>query len=245
METTLFRVGAPIQPQANQLGRLPKYWLTDIRGLYSQLLSACAGLSVVPPENYYLWCDVINVNKRNSKWDFGLTGGYAIKRNLMVIGEFSRTEALNPDPTFFTYYRLLPIPSPAPCPYYYYYYYYDDSCYDFPPPIPSPAPLERRFNSHLTQFTGGIQYQVPVTVWRVAPVVGVGAGVARAAMNSQDSTVSNLSRSHSTVNFSGGARVYLSKTWGVRPEVKVMRLFSGANETVVRTSIGLFYQFRP
>jgi hypothetical protein len=217
-------------------------FLTDIIGLQSQLRDLCIG---TPGGS----CDVTRDSSSNRKWDFGLTGGYAIWRNLVAIGEFSQTRALNPKRTFYTsYYDVVPTPCDP--------YYYDpsDTCY-YLVPAPPRGPTKREFNTHVNQFTGGVQYQVPVTVWRLAPFVGVSAGVARATTSSKDSAVSDLSRSYSTVSLTAGARVYLSPTWGLRPELKVMRLFSGTNETglffsgvnetVVRTSIGVFYQFRP
>jgi hypothetical protein len=214
--------------------------LTDISGLQSQLQSLCTG---TPPD---ILCGVTRFDSQNTKWDFGLTGGYAIRRNLVAIGEFSRTRALNPNPTFSTYYQqVVEIPCDPYYDYDYYYYYYPCETYNALVPAPGISPVVRKFSTHVTQFTGGVQYQVPVNVWRLAPFVGFGVGVARAAMNSKDPGVSDLSRSHSTLNFASGARVYLSPTWGVRPELKVVRFLSGTNETAVRASIGVFYQFRP
>src|SRR5215813_12982407 len=45
---------------------------------------------------------------------------------------------------------------------------------------------------------------------------------------------------HFTVNFGGGARIYFTPSWGLRPEFKIAHI---PNETWVRTSVGLFFQF--
>lgn len=43
-----------------------------------------------------------------------------------------------------------------------------------------------------------------------------------------------------TVNFGGGVRMHLGKNWGLRPDVKVVRI---PGQTYVRSTVGIFYQF--
>jgi opacity protein-like surface antigen len=100
------------------------------------------------------------------------------------------------------------------------------------------------FDASLIEATAGVQYQVPLRESKVAPFAGVGIGLARSRLALQESTFNilnlNFSDNHFTFNFGGGARVYLSNHWGLRPELKYAHI---PGESWVRTSVGLFYQF--
>jgi hypothetical protein len=50
----------------------------------------------------------------------------------------------------------------------------------------------------------------------------------------------NFSDNHFIFNVGGGARIYFTDHWGVRPEFKFVHI---PNESWVRSSVGLFYQF--
>jgi Outer membrane protein beta-barrel domain len=145
----------------------------------------------------------------NTKWNVGASGGYAIRSDFMVVGEFVRTRLLNPT-------LRLNVPL-----------------------VPTLG-----FDASLIEATAGVQYQVPLRDSKVAPFAGVGIGMARSRLSLQESTFNildlNFSDNHFVFNFGGGARVYFSEKWGVRPEFKIVHI---PGENWLRTSIGLFYQF--
>lgn len=103
-------------------------------------------------------------------------------------------------------------------------------------------PLE--FKAGLLETTGGIQYQIPLKATKIAPFVGVAIGAARSNVSLQHSPFQvldvNFSNYHFTQNFGGGARIYFSRNWGVRPELKIVHI---SNETWFRIAAGVFYQF--
>jgi opacity protein-like surface antigen len=105
-------------------------------------------------------------------------------------------------------------------------------------------PTSLDFNASLLEATGGVHYQVPLPYAKILPFVGGGIGLARTKLAVEDSTFNildlNFSEHHFTFNFGGGARVYFSPSWGVRPEIKLVHI---PDETFFRTSVGLFYQF--
>jgi len=146
----------------------------------------------------------------NTKWNVGVSGGYAIRPNLMVVGEVMRTRLLNPTLNF----NILSVPTSV------------------------------GFDASLIEATGGVQYQAPLRESKIAPFAGVQVGWADSRLAMQNSTFNvldlNLSDNHFTVNFGGGARIYFTPSWGLRPEFKIAHI---PNETWVRTSVGLFFQF--
>lgn len=146
----------------------------------------------------------------NTKWNVGVSGGYAIRPNLMVVGELMRTRLSDSTMTF----NVLSVPTSI------------------------------GFDAHLMEATGGVQYQAPFLDSKIAPFAGVQIGLAHSTFDAQNSTFNvldlNLTDNHFTVNFGGGARIYFTPSWGLRPEFKVAHI---PNETWVRTSLGVFYRF--
>jgi Outer membrane protein beta-barrel domain len=176
------------------LGSVDKF--TDITGVIVDVARLSGGTVTFDPGS-------------NTKWNVGVSGGYAIQSNLMIVGEVMRTQLINP---------TLRVSVP------------------FVPPL--------GFDANLIEGTAGIQYQAPLRDSKVAPFAGVAVGLARSRLSLRESTFNildlNFSDNHFIVNFGGGARVYFSEHWGVRPEFKIAHI---PGETWVRTSVGLFYRF--
>jgi hypothetical protein len=179
----------------NGLGSVNQF--TNIPGLIGDLANLSGGVVRFDPGS-------------NTKWNVGVSGGYAIKPNFMVVGELVRTRLQNPTLNF----NILSVPTSV------------------------------GFDASLIEATGGVQYQAPLRESRIAPFAGVQVGWADSRLAMQNSTFNvldlNLSDNHFTVNFGGGARIYFTPSWGLRPEFKIAHI---PNETWVRTSVGLFFQF--
>jgi hypothetical protein len=180
---------------SNGLGSVNQF--TNIPGLIGDLTNLSGGVVRFDPGS-------------NTKWNVGVSGGYAIRSNLMIVGEVMRTRLLNPTLSF----NILSVPTSV------------------------------GFDASLIEATGGVQYQAPLRESRIAPFARVQIGLAHSKLDAQNSTFNvldlNLSDNNFTVNFGGGARIYFTPSWGLRPEIKIAHI---PNETWVRTSLGLFFQF--
>jgi hypothetical protein len=145
-----------------------------------------------------------------TKWNIGASGGYAITPDLLLVGDIVRTRLANPTLGFNG--------------------------------IPSITSLE--YNASLLELTAGAEYNVPLRDSKVIPFAGLSFGLARSKLALKDSTFNildvDVSDKHFTANFGGGARVYFSSNWGVRPELRIVHI---PNETFVRLAAGLFVQF--
>jgi len=176
------------------LGSVDKF--TDIAGVIRDVSSLSGGTVTFDPGS-------------NTKWHVGVSGGYAIESNLMVVGEIVRTRLLNPT-------LRLNVPL-----------------------VPTLG-----FDASLIEATAGVQFQAPLRDSKIAPFAGVAVGLARSRLALQESTFNildlNFSDNHFALNFGGGARVYVSEKWGVKPEFKIVHI---PGENWVRTSVGVFYQF--
>jgi hypothetical protein len=92
----------------------------------------------------------------------------------------------------------------------------------------------------LTDFTGGIHYQLPVRSSRFVPYLSAGLGGVRQGVSASSSGTSlGGSETDFTVNAGGGLRIYLSKGWGIRPEISVVRI---PGQTYFRYGAGFFWQ---
>jgi hypothetical protein len=163
--------------------------------------------------------DLINVSGGNfvsfdpgskTKWNIGASGGYAITPDLMLVGDIVRTRLANPILSFSG--------------------------------ISSITSLE--YNASLLEVTAGAEYNVPLRNSKIIPFAGLSFGLARSKLALKDSTFNildvDVSDNHFTANFGGGARVYLSSNWGLRPELRIVHI---PNETFVRLAAGVFVQF--
>lgn len=95
---------------------------------------------------------------------------------------------------------------------------------------------------HLTDFTGGVHWQLPVGSKRLVPYLAVAAGGARLSGSASGGGLPagvGASATSATVNFGGGVRYYIRPSWGIRPEVKVVRI---SGQTYVRFGAGVFWQ---
>jgi hypothetical protein len=145
----------------------------------------------------------------NTKWNYGLSGGFTVIPRLMVTGEILQTQIADPK-------LELTIP-----------------------------PVTTTINTDLSlmELTGGVQYEIPVTFTKVFPYVAGSLGWARSHIGLNASAFGlDLKNSENdfTANYGGGARVYFSPRWGFRPEFKVVHV---PDETFVRATIGVFFQF--
>lgn len=108
----------------------------------------------------------------------------------------------------------------------------------------SSLPIPLQFKAGLLETTGGIQYQIPIKNLKVTPFVAFAIGAARSNVSLKASPFKvldvNFSNYHFTENFGGGGRLHLSKSWGVRSELKIVHI---PHETWVRIAGGIFYQF--
>jgi Outer membrane protein beta-barrel domain len=176
------------------LGSVDKF--TDITGVIRDVARLSGGTVFFEPGS-------------NTKWNVGVSGGYAIQSNLMIVGEVIRTRLLNPT-------LRLSVPL-----------------------VPALG-----FGASLIEATAGVQYQAPLRDSKIAPFVGGGIGLARSRLSLEESTFNildlNFSDNHFIFNVGGGAQIYFTDHWGVRPEFKFVHI---PNESWVRSSVGLFYQF--
>jgi hypothetical protein len=90
------------------------------------------------------------------------------------------------------------------------------------------SPLTIRETAKTYEFTGGIQYLLPVKTSKAVPFLGAAFGVAHAAVSAQGSDLSGANAnvsvgvgSHRLAKFGGGIRIYISRNFGVRPEFGV------------------------
>ena len=80
---------------------------------------------------------------------------------------------------------------------------------------------------NITSFTGGLQAVIPLPSSRFSPYGTVGE--------------TSFSDTGTTVYYGGGVRFFITDRLGFRPEVRVVRALG---ETYIRTTVGVFYQFR-
>ncbi len=103
--------------------------------------------------------------------------------------------------------------------------------------------------ANVTSFTAGVQLIIPTPSPRFSPYATVGGGLARlsAGASVPDSLAGGLSsdvtfsETDATTYYGGGVRLYLSKRFGIRPELRAVHV---PGETYLRTSVGVFYQFK-
>jgi opacity protein-like surface antigen len=94
----------------------------------------------------------------------------------------------------------------------------------------------------LLDINGGVQYRFPANS-KVMPYVTGGAGIVRASVGVSGSAVPpgiTVSGTDLGVNGGGGLYLFFGKRWGIRPEIKMVRI---PDETFARASVGIFYQF--
>jgi len=102
-------------------------------------------------------------------------------------------------------------------------------------------------------FTGGIQYQLPVPTSRVVPYLSGGAGLAhfRASTDLTGLSGRGVSSGITTTSneFTGhagfGIRLYITERFGVRPEARAVFLGEQilGKKSYFRGALGIFYQF--
>jgi len=105
------------------------------------------------------------------------------------------------------------------------------------------ATSETKLDGRLLDMTGGISYQLPLHSSVVVPFVTGSFGVSRLSVGASGGALPSdfsLSENHLMTNWGGGARIYVSRSFGIRPEVKVIRM---SDETYVRSGVAVFYQF--
>lgn len=94
-------------------------------------------------------------------------------------------------------------------------------------------------SSHAMNFHGGLQYSFR-TESRLVPYAAAGIGITRVS-----ASVSGIglpvkgSNSSVMFAFGGGARYYIGRNWGIRPELMV---FAG-DGSYIRAGAGVFFQF--
>jgi len=145
-----------------------------------------------------------------TKWNVGASGGYAIRSNLLIVGEFMRTHLLSP--SIFT--------------------------------LPPPSTTRLELSASMLELTAGLQYQIPIKDAKILPFLGLGAGMARIRkpLSVVNSSLSDTNTDNEFIgNWGIGARIHLASNWGLRPEFKVVH--TGVNDTWIRTTVGVFYQF--
>lgn len=103
-------------------------------------------------------------------------------------------------------------------------------------------PLTARASADLYHFGGGLQWSIP-TRSRVVPYLQGGLGWVHATGSAQVGAQSwSASRNHVAGTFGCGAKVHVSRNFGVLAD---LRLLKGHDMTgLVRVSGGFFYQFR-
>ncbi len=95
--------------------------------------------------------------------------------------------------------------------------------------------------SSLYEFTGGVHFNAVVRP-NFAPYLAVGAGVLYASsdvVTSNGRGTARVSDADGVFHIGAGLRYYLSRRWGVRPELK----FCFSDRTFARATIGFFYRF--
>jgi hypothetical protein len=105
------------------------------------------------------------------------------------------------------------------------------------------GPFGVQSSGRLFGINGGIQYHFAGTE-TLSPFVTGGLGIWRSSASASGSFggVDFNQSAASTdlfLNFGGGVRYYVSKRWGVRPEL----IISTGNGTFLRLGMGVFYQF--
>jgi hypothetical protein len=95
----------------------------------------------------------------------------------------------------------------------------------------------------LTDFTGGVHWQLPVPSHRAIPYIAAAVGGVRISATVNDSVLPTVGASSTnlTYNFGGGVRIHLRSRWGLRPEVKWVRI---PGQNYVRLGVGVFWQSR-
>jgi hypothetical protein len=94
----------------------------------------------------------------------------------------------------------------------------------------------------LTDFTGGVQWQLPVGSKKFVPYVSAAVGGMREAASASGSGLpANFSATTTdlALEFGGGVRYYVRPSWGIRPEATVVRI---PGQTYMRFGVGVFWQ---
>jgi opacity protein-like surface antigen len=96
-------------------------------------------------------------------------------------------------------------------------------------------------NSNLTDFTGGVHWQFPVSSSKFVPYLSAGLGGVRLGVSASAAGVSSISASETdfTFNAGGGLRIFIRPGWGVRPQFEVVRI---PGQTYFRYGVGFFWQ---
>lgn len=95
--------------------------------------------------------------------------------------------------------------------------------------------------SNLFELTGGAHLRWPISS-AFAPYLTVGAGLLHTSSDvvvGQNMGTMREGDNHFAFSLGAGARYYMSRKWGVRPELK----FYSSKRDFGRLSIGFFYQF--
>lgn len=106
-----------------------------------------------------------------------------------------------------------------------------------------PQPVSAGLRVNITHFAGGVEYRFRGEDRKVEPFVSGGIGAARmSASASASGSTGSLAISETDLMYTagGGLRTYLGRSWGLRPEIKVVRV---PGETYAHAAVGIFYQF--
>lgn len=101
--------------------------------------------------------------------------------------------------------------------------------------------------ARLYEFTVGTHFLLPAGQSRVFPYLGVGVGGSHFRLRAKASPVTfpGAPTEASSTDLAGygsfGLRLDLSERWGIRPEIRVVRI---PDDTYYRASLGLFFRFR-
>jgi hypothetical protein len=96
----------------------------------------------------------------------------------------------------------------------------------------------------LTDFTGGVHWQLPVASKRLIPYLAAAAGGVRVNASASGAGLPasvSASSNGATYNFGGGVRYLIRPSWGLRPEVKWVRI---PGQNYVRFGVGVFWRSR-
>lgn len=103
-------------------------------------------------------------------------------------------------------------------------------------------PVSISMRATLFEYVGGVQYLLAKA--NVEPYLAAGIGVARLRVSANATNVgvdTSATESDVVSNFGGGVRLYVGSSWGIRPDVRVVRL---PGETFLRANVAVFSQLR-
>lgn len=117
----------------------------------------------------------------------------------------------------------------------------------------SEAGITANGTDNLLNFGGGVDYSFGSSGSKLRPYVtaafGLGHQIASASANAAGYAI-NISQTANSLytGFGGGVRLYLGKSWGLKPEVRYQRYTgvgssAGTGSNSVQYTVGLFYQF--